>query len=70
MAGCAISVAETLFILLFYNPVGTIRRIRAFEVFVSIFVIGIFIMFYIELSRISALLARSLRDTSPRETFL
>jgi metal iron transporter len=40
MAGCAISVADTLFILLFYKPDGTIRRIRAFEVFVSIFVIG------------------------------
>jgi metal iron transporter len=54
MAGCAISVADTLFILLFYKPDGTIRRIRAFEVFVSIFVIGVFIMFCIELSLISA----------------
>jgi metal iron transporter len=54
MAGCAISVADTLFILLFYKPDGTIRRIDAFEVFVSIFVIGVFIMFCIELSLISA----------------
>ena len=53
-AGCAISVADALFILLFYKPDGTIRRIRAFEVFVSIFVIGVFIMFCIELSLISA----------------
>lgn len=54
MAGCAISVADTLFTLLFYKPDGSIRRIHAFEVFVSIFVIGVFIMFCIELSLISA----------------
>jgi metal iron transporter len=54
MAGRAISVADTLFILPFYKPDGTIRRIRAFEVFVSIFVFGVFIMFCIELSLISA----------------
>ena len=54
MAGCAISVADTLCILLFYKPDGSTRRIRAFEVFISIFVIGVFIMFCIELSLISS----------------
>jgi len=54
VAACGISVADTLFILLFYKPDGTLRRIRWFEVFVSIFVVGIFIMYCIELAYISA----------------
>jgi len=54
MGGCAISVADTLFILLFYKPDGGLRKLRAFECFVSIFVIGIFIMYCIELSYVSA----------------
>ncbi len=54
LGACAISVADTLFILIFYKPDGTLRRIRAFEIFVSLFVIGIFIMYCIELGHISA----------------
>jgi metal iron transporter len=54
IAGCAISVADTLFILLFYKPDGSLRKLRVFELFVSIFVIGIFVMYCIELSYVSA----------------
>lgn len=61
LAGAAaISIADTLFILLFYRPDGSLRRLRLFEAFVSIFVIAIFIMFCIELSLISP---------PPREVF-
>ncbi|KAI9648098.1 hypothetical protein NHQ30_002727 [Ciborinia camelliae] len=31
-AGCVISVSDTLFILLFYKPDGSIRRLRVFEI--------------------------------------
>ena len=54
IAGCAISVSDTLFILVFYRPDGSIRRLRAFELFVSVFVIAVFVMFCIELSYITA----------------
>ncbi|TGO24913.1 hypothetical protein BPAE_0092g00320 [Botrytis paeoniae] len=40
--------------MLFYRPDGSIRRLRSFERFISIFVIAILIMFYIELSFITA----------------
>ncbi|KAF8854887.1 natural resistance-associated macrophage protein [Acephala macrosclerotiorum] len=53
-AACGISVVDTLLILLFYKSDGTLRRIRLFEVFVSIFVVGIFVMYCIELANISA----------------
>lgn len=54
VAACGISVVDTLLILLFYKPDGTLRRIRLFEIFVSIFVVGIFVMYCIELAYISA----------------
>lgn len=53
IAACAITVADTLFILLFYRADGSLRRLRAFEFFIAIFVSSIFIMFCIELSLIS-----------------
>jgi metal iron transporter len=71
MRGCAISVADTLFILLFYKPDGGLRKLRAFECFVSIFVIGIFIMYCIELSYVSAPVADVLDGYVPsREIFV
>lgn len=61
LAGAAaISIADTLFILLFYRQDGSLRRLRLFEAFVSMFVIAIFVMFCIELSLISP---------PPREVF-
>jgi metal iron transporter len=60
VGAAAISIADTLFILLFYRQDGSLRRLRLFEAFVSVFVIAIFIMFCIELSLISP---------PPREVF-
>ncbi|APA09586.1 hypothetical protein SS1G_06267 [Sclerotinia sclerotiorum 1980 UF-70] len=54
IAGCVISVSDTLFILLFYKPDGSIRRLRIFEMFISVFVVAIFVMFCIEISFITA----------------
>jgi metal iron transporter len=54
VAGCALSAADTLFILLFYRPDGSLRGLRAFEVFVTVFVLGMFISFCIQLSFISS----------------
>ena len=54
IAACGISVADTLFILMFYKPDGSLRKLRAFEIFVSLFVGGIFIMYIILLAHISA----------------
>ena len=52
VAGCALSIADTLFILLFYRPDGSLKALRAFELFVAAFVLGVFICFCIELSYI------------------
>lgn len=54
IAGCVISLSDTLFILLLYKPDGSIRRLRVCEMFISVFVVAIFIMFCIELSFITA----------------
>ncbi|MCJ1380699.1 hypothetical protein MMC17_003807 [Xylographa soralifera] len=53
VGGCALSIADTLFILLFYRPDGSMKALRAFELFVAAFVLGVFICFCIELSLIS-----------------
>lgn len=52
VAGCALSIADTLFVLLFYKPDGSLRGIRMFEVSIAAFVLGTFICFCIELSLI------------------
>jgi metal iron transporter len=71
IGGCALSVADTLFILLFYRPDGSLRKLRLFEIFVSLFVIGIFIMYCIELSYVSALVRDVFRGYVPsREIFV
>lgn len=53
MGGCVLSAADTLIILLFYRPDGSLRALRAFELFITVFVLGIFISFCIELSYVS-----------------
>ncbi|KAH8766918.1 natural resistance-associated macrophage protein-domain-containing protein [Hyaloscypha sp. PMI_1271] len=50
VGGCAISICDTLFILAFYKADGTLRRLRIFEAFVALFIIGVFTSFCIELS--------------------
>ncbi|KAH8802131.1 natural resistance-associated macrophage protein-domain-containing protein [Hyaloscypha sp. PMI_1271] len=71
IGGCAISVVDTLFILFFYRPDGSLRKLRLFEIFVSLFVIGIFIMYCIELSYVSAPVRDVFRGYVPsREIFV
>lgn len=69
--GCLISVTDTLFILLFYNADGTLRRLRVFEGFVAIFIIGVFVSFCIELSLIEADVGEVFKGYLPsREVFV
>ncbi|KAM7206201.1 Natural resistance-associated macrophage domain containing protein [Rhypophila sp. PSN 637] len=53
-AACVISVAETLLILLFYSPTGQLRRIRLFEIFVSLLVVVVFVTICVALSMVHA----------------
>lgn len=52
VAGCAISIVDVMIILIFYNPKGGMRALRAFEIFVACLVLGVFICFCIQLSLI------------------
>ncbi|KAI9806117.1 MAG: hypothetical protein M1833_004524 [Piccolia ochrophora] len=61
VAGCAITLVDVLVILIFYNPAGSIRGLRAFECFVIVFVLGVVVCFCIQLSLIE--------DTSVGEVF-
>ncbi|KAF8860181.1 natural resistance-associated macrophage protein [Acephala macrosclerotiorum] len=53
VAGCALTLADVLIILLFYNPSGSMRRLRYFEYFVMALVLGVTICFCIQLSYIA-----------------
>jgi metal iron transporter len=53
VAGAALAIADTLFILVFYRPDGSMKGLRLFEIFVSLFVLGVFVCFCIELSLIT-----------------
>ncbi|KAF7863800.1 hypothetical protein EAF04_006765 [Stromatinia cepivora] len=70
IAGCVISISDTLFILLFYKPDGSIRRLRIFEIFISVFVVAVFIMFCIELSFITAPANEVFKGLLPSKTIL
>lgn len=61
VAGCALSIADVLLILLFYRPNGSMKGLRAFEMFVVALVLGVVICFCIQLSLI--------KDTSVGEVF-
>jgi len=53
VAGCAISILDVLFILLFYRSNGTsMKALRAFEFFVMLLVLGVVVCFCIQLSLI------------------
>ncbi|KAJ5606023.1 hypothetical protein N7510_008804 [Penicillium lagena] len=52
VAGCAITLADVLFLLLFYRPNGPMWGLRLFEFFVMALVIGVVICFCIQLSLI------------------
>jgi NRAMP (natural resistance-associated macrophage protein)-like metal ion transporter len=52
VAGCALTLVDVLIILIFYNPSGSMRRLRCFEFFVMALVLGVVICFCIQLSYI------------------
>ncbi|CUS14362.1 unnamed protein product, partial [Tuber aestivum] len=52
VAGCALTLVDVLVILIFYNPSGSMRRLRCFEFFVMALVLGVVICFCIQLSYI------------------
>ncbi|KAH7342851.1 natural resistance-associated macrophage protein-domain-containing protein [Rhexocercosporidium sp. MPI-PUGE-AT-0058] len=52
VAGCALSIVDVLLILLFYKPNGSMKGLRAFEMFVMALVLGVVICFCIQLSLI------------------
>ncbi|KAL1998347.1 hypothetical protein VTN02DRAFT_6360 [Thermoascus thermophilus] len=52
VAGCAITLADVLFILIFYRPNGSMVGLRAFEFFVMALVLGVVVCFCIQLSLI------------------
>ena len=62
VAGCALSIADVLLILLFYKPNGSMKGLRAFEMFVVVLVLGVVICFCVQLSMI--------KGTSVGEVFL
>jgi metal iron transporter len=54
VAGCAISIVDVLFILIFYRPEkGSMRGLRYFEFFVMLLVLGVVICFCFQLSMIT-----------------
>jgi metal iron transporter len=61
VAGCAITIVDVFILLLFYNPDGSMTRLRIFEYFVMTLVLGVMICFCIQLSYI--------QDTSAGEVF-
>ncbi|RAL17558.1 NRAMP family metal ion transporter [Aspergillus homomorphus CBS 101889] len=52
VAGCAITLADVLFILIFYRPNGAMWGLRLFEFFVMLLVLGVVVCFCIQLSLI------------------
>lgn len=62
VAGCAVTLVDVLIILIFYSPKGSLRGLRAFELFVAALVLGVVICFCIQLSLI--------KDTPVGEVFM
>ena len=52
VAGCAITLADTLFLLIFYRPDGSMWGLRLFEYFVMALVLGVVVCFCIQLALI------------------
>ena len=53
VAGCALSILDVLLILVFYNPNGSMKGLRWFEMFVAGLVLGVVVCFCIQLSLIT-----------------
>jgi metal iron transporter len=52
VAGCAITLVDVLFLLIFYRPNGSMKGLRFFEYFVMGLVLAVVICFCIQLSLI------------------
>lgn len=52
VAGCAITILDVLVLMIFWSPDGTMRRLRVFEYFVMVLVLGVMICFCIQLTYI------------------
>ncbi|PCH07211.1 Natural resistance-associated macrophage protein [Penicillium occitanis (nom. inval.)] len=52
VAGCAITLVDVLFLLIFYRPNGSMLGLRLFELFIIALVLGVVILFCIQLSLI------------------
>jgi metal iron transporter len=52
VAGCAITLVDVFFLLLFWRPNGSMLGLRLFEFFVMALVLGVVICFCIQLSLI------------------
>ncbi|ORY61196.1 natural resistance-associated macrophage protein-domain-containing protein [Pseudomassariella vexata] len=61
VAGCAISMADVMLILLFYHPDGSMKALRSFEFFVMLLVMAVVVCFCIQLSLIE--------NTTPGDVF-
>ncbi|KAF1950933.1 natural resistance-associated macrophage protein [Byssothecium circinans] len=70
VAGCAISIVDVLIILIFYRPSGTMKSLRAFELFVMLLVLGVVVCFCYELSKIQASVREVFRGYIPSSTLV
>lgn len=70
VAGCAISIVDVLVILVFYQPSGTMRALRGFEVFVMLLVLGVVVCFCFELSKIKAPVGEVFHGFLPSSTLV
>lgn len=52
VAGCAISICDVMFFLIFYKPNGSMKGLRIFEFFIVALVLAVVICFCIQLSLI------------------
>lgn len=71
VAGCALTLVDVLVILIFYNPSGTMKRVRLFEMFVMLLVLGVVVLFCIQLSLIeNTTVGEVLRGYIPSSTIV
>ena len=65
VAGVALSILDVMVILIFYQPTGSIKGLRLFEVFVCALVIGVVVCFCIQLSLIKGSVGEVFRGYIP-----
>jgi metal iron transporter len=70
VAGCALSIVDVMFILIFYKPEGAMKGLRLFELFVCLLVMGVVICFCIELSMITGSVGQVFRGYIPSSSLV